>query len=142
MKTKTKEIFSIILLLFLAFWAILGGYALIVDPTGASLQIPQTYLDNTPFDDYRMPGIILLLANGISSVVIAFSVIRRIKNYPFFIMVQGTVLLLWLTIQLVINTDFYAPHLHISCYVIGILLLAFGVMLKDGKIIHDNHVRS
>ena len=142
MNTKTKELFSIILLFLLAFWAILGGYALIVDPTGASLQLPLTYLVDSPFDTYRMPGIILLLANGISSIVIAISVIRRIKNYPFFIMVQGTVLLLWLTIQLIINIDFYAPHLHISCYVIGILLLAFGVMLKDDKILHDNHVPS
>ena len=133
MKTKTKRIFAIFLLFFLGFWALLGSCALLADPTGALLQIPLEYLKDTSFDDYLIPAIVLLLTVGISSMLIATTVIRKIKNYPFFIMVQGTVLLFWLTAQLFLNLDFYAHYLHIPFYLIGILLFALGLMIKEEK---------
>ena len=132
-KTKGYRIIAIALLFFIGFWAIIGGLALIADPTGVSLQIPLEFLTDATFDDYLIPGIILFLANGISSVFIGISVVRKVKNYPFFIMVQGTVLIFWLTSQLIINMDFYTPHLHITCYVIGLLLLVLGVIIKVPK---------
>lgn len=133
MNTKTLRVSAVFLLFFLGFWALLGGFGLISDPTGASLKIPLDNLNGTSFEDYLIPGIILFLANGISSIVIAISVVRKVKNYPFFIMVQGMTLILWLTVQLFINTDFYAPHLHITFYAIGLLLLFFGAIIKTPK---------
>lgn len=132
-QTKVYRIIAVALLFFVGFWAILGGLALIKDPTGESLQIPLELLKDATFEDYLIPGIVLFLANGISSIFIAISVIRNVNNHPFFIMVQGTVLILWLTSQLFINTDFYAPHLHITCYIIGLLLLVLGLIIKVPK---------
>ena len=133
MKTKIYRVIAITLLFFLGFWAIFGGLALITDPTGESLQISLDYLEDSTFEDYLVPGFILLFANGILALVIAISVVRRVENYAFFIMVQGMVLVLWLSIQLYMNSAFYAPYLHISCYVIGILLLIFGALIKVPK---------
>ncbi|HMB63216.1 MAG TPA: hypothetical protein VKN36_09100 [Eudoraea sp.] len=133
MKTKTLRASAIFLLYFLGFWALLGGFGLISDPTGASLKIPLDYLKGTSFEDYLIPGVILFLANGISSIVIAISVARKVKNYPFFIMVQGMTLILWLTVQLFINKDFYAPQWHITFYAIGLLLLFFGGIINAPK---------
>lgn len=130
MKTKTKRISAIFLLFFLGFWALLGGYGFIGSPDGASLQIPLEYLQDSPFQDYLIPGIILFLAIGVSSIVIGIGVIRKIRNYPFFIMFQGVVLILWLTAQLFLNTAFYTPYLHIPCYTIGALLVVLGVVIK------------
>ncbi len=131
MKTKTKRIIAIVSLFFLGFWALLGSGALLADPTGVLLQIPLKYLKETSFEDYLIPAIVLFLTVGISSILIATTVIRKIKNYPFFLMVQGTVLIFWLTAQLFLNIDFYAHYLHIPFYLIGILLLALGLIIKD-----------
>jgi hypothetical protein len=133
MKPKTKRVLAIVLLFFLGFWALLGSITLLADPTGALLQIPLEYLKDTSFDDYLIPAIVLLLTIGISSILIGTTVIRKIKSYPFFIMVQGIVLLLWLSSQLYINIDFYTHFLHIPFYLIGILLLALEMMIKEEK---------
>ncbi len=133
MKTKTQRVISVGLLFFLGFWALLGSFLFLADPTGGALGVPLEYLKDTSFEDYLIPAIVLLLAIGISSILIATTVIRKIKNYPFFIMVQGTVLLFWLTAQLFLNLDFYTPYLHIPFYLIGILLFVLGLMIKEEK---------
>lgn len=130
-KTKVYRILAIALLFFLGFCALLGSSELLADPTGSTLQIPLEYLKDTSFEDYLIPAIVLLLTIGISSILIATTVIRKIKNYPFFIMIQGTLLLFWLTAQLLLNKDFYTPYLHIPFYLIGILLLSLGIIIKE-----------
>ena len=128
--TKTQRVISVVLLFFLGFWALLGSSRLLADPTGASLGVPLEYLKDTSFEDYLIPAIVLLLTIGISSILIATTVIRKIKNYPFFIMVQGMLLLFWLTAQLFLNLDFYTPYLHIPFYLIGILLFVLDYSTK------------
>lgn len=140
MKIKTQRIVAVVLLFFLGFCALFGSYGLLADPTGASLGIPVGYLKDTSFEDYLIPAIVLLLTIGISSILIATTVIRKIKNHPFFIMVQGTVLLIWLTAQLFLNLDFYTPYLHIPFYLIGIFLFALGLMMKDEKRKIEHHI--
>ncbi len=130
MKTKPERIIAVVLLFFMGFWALMGSFALLVDPTGALLQIPLEYLKDTSFDDYLIPTLVLLLTIGISSIVIATRVIQKIKNYPFFMIVQGLVLLFWLTTQLLLNLDLYTPYLLIPFYLIGILLLVSGLTIR------------
>ena len=140
MKTKAQRLIAIVLLLFLGIWGLVGGLALLIDPTGAALQIPLEYLKDTSFEDYLIPAIVLVMTIGISSILIATTVIRKIKNYPFFIMVQGTILLFWLTAQLFLILEFYTYYLHIPFYIIGILLLACGLMIKEGKSDKDHGI--
>ena len=143
-KTKLYRLLAIALLFFLGFWALIGSSALLADPTGTLLQIPLEYLKDSSFEDYLIPAIVLLLTIGISSILIATTVIRKIKNYPFFIMIQGTLLLFWLTAQLLLNMDFYTPYLHIPFYLIGILLLSLGFIIKEenGQKEYNNREKS
>ena len=46
-------------------------------------------------------GIILLFSIGFLSLVIAVLTIRKVKNYPRFIILQGCVLIGWLTAELI-----------------------------------------
>ena len=64
---KTIRIITLVFLLFLSLNAIGGGLFLITDPSGETIQIPVEFLHGTPFNDYLIPGIILLFANGILS---------------------------------------------------------------------------
>ncbi len=118
------------LLSFLGITALTGSYLLISDPSGESLQMPVELLNGTPFRNYLIPGIILLLTSGISSMVVALLTIKKAKKYPVWIILQGVVLLIWLTAELILNKDFYTPHLHLPYYVLGAILVIFGLRLN------------
>jgi len=121
----------IILLFFLALNAIGGGVLLIVGPSGEAIQIPIELLDGTPFSDYLIPGIILLTANGLLSLAAAILTILKRKHYPCFIILQGCVLIGWLTIEIMLNKDFFDPFLHYSLYSLAIVLIISGIVLKN-----------
>lgn len=127
---KNLRIVAIALLFFLGISALFGSYHLITDPTGKSLQMPLGLLKPTPFENYLVPGIILFLTNAIPALLIGFISIKKIEHYEYFIILQGGILFLWLTAELIINIDFYYPLAHVSYYIIAILLVGIGIKLR------------
>ena len=131
---QTLRIIAIILLIFLAANAIGGSIFLIVDPSGEAIQIPVELLQGTPFNDYLIPGIVLLFANGFLSLAVARVTIKKVKYYPWSIILQGCVLIGWLTAELILNIDFFAPILHYPLYTIGLILIVSGlIIMKRGQ---------
>jgi hypothetical protein len=128
---KTKRITALILLFFNGISAIFGGVGLMADPGGEAMQMPLEFLENTPFKDFLIPGIILFTFNGILSLMIFVLTILKVKRYAWFIIFQGCVLIIWLTVQIIMIEKFYPP-LHIPYYLVGILLVISGSLLvKD-----------
>ena len=130
---KIIRSFVYFLLLFLAVNAIGGSYFLISDPSGKSIQIPIELLEGTPFDNYLIPGVILLFSIGFPSIMVAVSMTKNSEYHQLLIIFQGCVLIGWLTIQLILNPLFLSPILHYPLYVMGVLLIIFGFILKNGK---------
>ena len=126
MTTKSLRILILCLLLFLGLSGLYGGYKLMTDPTGGSLKMPLQLIEETPFQDYLIPGIILFSGIGILSIVIAILVLYKVKSYPIYIMGQGVVLIIWLTTELLMNIEFLFPPLHIPYYITGIFLVILG----------------
>ncbi len=129
MVKKIIRIVAIVLLLLNAIGAIYGGAILIYDPSGEFIQMPLELLDHSPFSNFLIPGIILLLFNGLLSLVAAFVTLKRYKFYPLLTVSQGIVLITWLTVQLIMIREFFAP-LHLTFYVIGTALVAIGLYLR------------
>jgi hypothetical protein len=65
------------LLVLQALGGIGGGAALAVQPDGGVLKMPLSYLQGSPFADYRIPGLILLVVLGILPLVVAVGVLGR-----------------------------------------------------------------
>ncbi len=130
---KYFRLFSIILLFFLAVNAIGGSLFLIVDPSGEAIGIPIELLDGTPFNNYLIPGLILLFANGILSLATTILTILKIRHYPWFMMLQGCVLIGWLTGELILNKEFFSPVLHYPLYTMGILFILMGFICEKQK---------
>jgi len=63
---------SIALMLFLAVGAIAGGYGILSDPSGAFLRMSARDLAGSPFPNFLIPGIFLLVVFGFGPVVGAF----------------------------------------------------------------------
>lgn len=121
---------AIVLLTILGSLAFLGRWGLIADPSGKSIQIPLTMLEGTPFDDFLIPGIILLFAIGFLSIAVAIMTLKRSRHYPWFIILQGCVLIVWLTAEILFNKDLFYPAYHYPLYIMGTLLVIIGFIIK------------
>lgn len=54
-----------------------GGGALAIRPNGGLLKMPLSYIEDSPFHDYRVPGVLLLLVLGIFPLVVAIGLLQR-----------------------------------------------------------------
>lgn len=130
---------AIILLLFNAISALLGGWGLISDPSGESLEMPLRFLDHSPFRNFLVPGIILFITNGILSLLFAVMVLLKFLNYSWLVIFQGFILIGWLIIQIIMIRDFYGP-LHVLYFSVGILLISTGwILARQDQAIYQSH---
>ncbi|GCC51771.1 hypothetical protein SanaruYs_20000 [Chryseotalea sanaruensis] len=125
---KISRILSICLLLLTGINGIIAGILFIVDPTGKKMGMSTSYLSNSPFLNYLIPGITLLIVNGLMNVIVAILTIRKRKYYASLIIVQGLLLSGWIIIQVILVRDFNG--LHFSMLSISVALITLGVILR------------
>jgi hypothetical protein len=126
---KYFKVIAVILLALNGIGAIFGGWNLITDPTGKSIQLPIEWMDKTVFGNFLIPGIILFTVNGLFNIFTALLVIMNKRKYHIYIMLSGIFLVTWLTVQIITIKLFYPP-LHLTFYIIGLLLFISGFMLR------------
>ena len=119
-----------VLLFFNGISAIFGGLGLMIDPSGEMMQMHPDFLSHSPFPDFIIPGIILFVFNGVFSFIIAILTIMKVKIYPWLVMLEGFILIIWLTAQIIFIKMFYPP-LHIPYYLTGIFLVITGALLTS-----------
>lgn len=120
------RITAIFILAIVGSLALYGGWILMTDPTGDKFQFSLNLLENTPFTDYFIPGVILFVLMGLFSLLVLIFSLLKIRNYPLLIILEGMLLIGWLTLQLFYNEDFFLPILHYPLFSMGILLLIIG----------------
>lgn len=125
---KTLKISVIILLIFLGISAIFGGGAFIIDPSGDLIQMPISLLEHSPFSTFLIPGLILFLFNGVSSIVIAILVIRKYRFYTELVILQGIIQDVWIVVQLIMIQSMSV--LHYIFFTVGSLLIISGAVLR------------
>jgi hypothetical protein len=120
------KIIAGILLLFNGIGALYGGMNLIVYSTGNSLGLSVSLLKYTPFNDYLIPGIILILVNGLASIFVLSAMLSDLKNTANLVMLQGALLTSWIfTEMLLIRT---ANIMHGVLGIVGITLIIIGYL--------------
>lgn len=93
---KSVRQLCIALLIVTAIAAFIGGYLFMNDPSGRSVQLNYLYdLDGTPFKDFSLPGLLLIIIIGLGCVIAATATLLRNKRYPVFIIIEGALLLIW-----------------------------------------------
>jgi len=128
-------ILLILLMIFQTFSALFGGVQLILDPSGMSLQMPVSWLQNSPFENYFIPGIILTLLLGLFPGFITFCLVfkpfRQHKGlfniYPdkyfawTYSVYLGIMLMIWITVQIAMVG--YGHPIQTVYAALGIILL-------------------
>jgi hypothetical protein len=124
---KSLRVIVVVALLFLGLSSCAGGVPMIIDPTGGILKMPLSLLDHSPFHSFLIPGIILLVFNGILSLVITVAVLRNARNAGLWVGFQGCVLFGWITIEVIMIRAVAWPHF--VYWITGLVLLACGWVL-------------
>jgi hypothetical protein len=65
------------LLAFLGLGAIFGGAVLIISPSGSLFGMPIAMLSKSPFQNFLLPAIILLLVLGLVPVALVFALLKK-----------------------------------------------------------------
>jgi hypothetical protein len=116
---------ALVLELATAIGAIPVGIMLITDPSGAGVGFPPGWIEATPFGSYLVPGLYLLLMNGVGMLVVAGLTLARHWTAPWLTGVLGTGLAIWIGVQLLVMPE--VSFLQAVYGVIGVALAALSV---------------
>jgi hypothetical protein len=116
---------AVVLELFTALGAIPVGIMLITDPSGAGVGFPPGWIEATPFGSYVVPGLYLLLMNGVGMLILAGLTIIRHWTAPWLTGVLGAGLVIWIGVQLVVMPE--VSILQAIFGAIGVALAAISV---------------
>ncbi len=102
-----------------------GGFLLSIRPDGSIMGIPVSYLDGSPFRDFLIPGLILLLVLGVLPLVAAVGLWLRRTWAWYAAFVVGCGLMIWILVEITI-----IPYdaLQIVFGVIGALIVLISLM--------------
>jgi hypothetical protein len=124
----------------LGIGAFFGGLVLIIDPSGGVVNMPMDFLENSPFNNFLIPGIILFSILGIFPLVIAYALITKWHwkaanrlniffemhwawSYSLYI---GFALIIWITVECFIMKQIAV--IHVVYIFLGLVIQALTVL--------------
>jgi hypothetical protein len=101
-----------------------GGVALLADPTGGLIGMPISMLAGSPFDDFLLPGLILLLVLGIVPLCVSWGLWRRRPWAWHGSVFVGASLVVWIAVQVAMVGYRGDPPLQAIYGGLGVAILA------------------
>ncbi len=120
-----NHFFVLFLLLINGLAATIAGLMFIKEPDGALMGMHTAILAFSPFEDFLIPGIILVLANGVSSFFVFWKVARYRHAAGYWLIFQGLLSVGWIVGQVILLRSFNL--LHFVFGMIGFIFLCTGL---------------
>ena len=104
---------------------------------GGGLDLPSEWLDGTPFSNYFIPGLILLVVIGGSMLAASLAVWSRNLFAGPASLVVGSILLIWIIVQVVLIG--YQSWMQPTFFAFGLAVVALalppftGFLLRRGR---------
>ena len=86
---------------FTGLLAVPVGVIFLQDPSGRSMQLPQGWIEATPFGSYLIPGLYLVAVNGFGMLALAALTVRRHWVAPWLTGTLGVGLIIWILVEIV-----------------------------------------
>ncbi len=128
----------LVLLLVQGVGGLGGGLSLVLKPDGSIMQMPLAYLDGSPFSDFLIPGLILLLVLGVLPLAAAVGLWQGRRWAWYAAVTVGGALMIWILVEVTIVPFSW---LQPAFGVVGVLIFGaavlrsvrryFGVLLPD-----------
>lgn len=118
-----------ILLVLIGISAAVVGVGLVIDPSGVRIGLPLELLNNSPFEDYFIPGFALFVINGIGSLLVALLAFIHNRFAGFATMILGIAMIIWITVQVIwIGWESVLQPIFLG---VGLVELVLGFLLTD-----------
>jgi hypothetical protein len=133
------------LLLLLGLNGLAGGIGLFGDPSGQAIGFPLDWLENTPFNSYLIPGIILFIVLGVFPLVVMvllhfkpnWLVMRGLESLThehwswLASLTVGSAAVIWIVVQFLMLGVRYPVQIGLELVVItlGIVIIAVTLFL-------------
>jgi hypothetical protein len=141
----------IILLTFLAIGALFGGGAFVISPGGYILKMPLSYLGNSPFKNFLIPGIILFLIFGVIPFILVFARIKKpvcklcerinfFKDMHWtwtFCIYVGFALIIWIQVEMIFLQNVVWMH---TFYIGYSIVLIFVTLLPQVRNLYKKEI--
>jgi uncharacterized BrkB/YihY/UPF0761 family membrane protein len=108
-----------------------GGLVLVIDPTGATIGLPLERLEGSPFQDFLVPGLVLLTLLGAGPLLVVVGLRRGHPWSRAAALGIGAMLLVWLAVQILVVGYQPQPPLQLLYGVVGMLILALAFFRAD-----------
>ncbi len=116
--------------LFVGTGAIAGGAAAVVNPINP-LGIPSEMLERSPFTDYLIPGLFLLIVLGFGSLITAFLLARKAPLHGLVSGAMSAVLVFWIVIQCFVLGEIGALHVFFLAIGVGQGVIALIYLIQN-----------
>jgi len=113
---------------FIGLGALAGGFMLVKDPSGRALGLPISFLEGSPFADFFIPGIFLLLVNGAGSMMGAGYSFTKRRYAPELAMALGLILVAWIVIQVIVIRSFH--WIQVLYFMLGAAEFEMGLYIR------------
>jgi len=112
-----------------AVGAIAGGIGLVQDPIN-NIGLPVSQLKGTPFKDYLIPGLILLIVVGLLALLVLAGLLRRWKPAWWLSLASGGGLVIWIVAEVVLlgNLGGAGIGMQIAFGLIGAAIVALTLL--------------
>jgi hypothetical protein len=140
---KNQKILSIILgsiQVITAIGAIPAGFGFLIDTSGKAMGASPEMLAHSPLKSFLLPGLFLVLVNGLATGIAAVLSFRRHKWAGMSALILGNILCLWIIIQVywIGLTSFLQPMF----FVVGIAEAFLGITILKSKSPYRQIVKS
>ena len=140
------------LIAFQVISAVPAGWALISKPSGSKLGLPKILLNQSPFENFMIPGLFLFFILGLVPLIILYGLITK-KEFKCFQKINihkdhhwswafsyyfGLVLIVWINMQLYFRIEFDLFHLIYSILGLFIIFISHLPVTKYAFLITDS----
>ena len=115
-----------------AIGAVPAGLGYIMDTSGKAMGTTTAILENSPFSSFLIPGLFLLIVNGLGQATGAYLAFRRNALAAKFSIALGVILIFWIILQ--VNWIGLSHFLQPVFFITGILEAGTGYYILKEKV--------
>lgn len=128
---KRYFVFLGILQVFVAIGAIPAGLGYLADLSGSGMGTSPALLENSPFQNFLIPALFLLLVHGIGNAIAAFFSFKKKEIAGKLGFSLGVILCLWILLQVYwIGLSSFMQPLF---FIIGFIEMVLGILIIKRK---------